>query len=238
MVVLVVEEQNVITIDIEEPEDIQLVINPEKKLLSSLDDVSITSPINNDFLVHNGSNWINEIAATARTSMGLGTISTQNANNVDIDGGNIDGTAIGTNTASTSKFTTINAIGTVTINDNIISKPELKDYSETNTSPSSSSGTLTLDLENGNVFEVTLTENVTTTIFNNPPATGKGGSFTIILKQDGSGGHTFVWPASVDWAGASAPTLTTTPNAVDILAFITTDAGTRWYGFLGGADFG
>lgn len=40
---------------------------------------------------------------------GLGTISTQNANAVVITGGTIDGTAIGSTTASTGKFTTINA---------------------------------------------------------------------------------------------------------------------------------
>lgn len=124
---------------------------------------------------------------------------------------------------------------TLLMEDNIISRPELKDYSETKTSPSSSSETLTLDLENSNVFEVTLTENVTTTNFNNPPATGKAGSLTLILKQDGGAGHTFVFPASVDWAGGVAPTLTTSSNAVDVLEFLTTDAGTRWYGFLRGA---
>jgi hypothetical protein len=120
--------------------------------------------------------------------------------------------------------------------DNLFIRPELKDYSETKTSPSSSSGTLTLNLENGNVFEVTQTENITTANFTNPPATGKAGSFKLILKQDATGGRTFAWPASVKWAGGVAPSLTTTSNAVNILNFITVDAGTKWYGFLMGAD--
>lgn len=40
---------------------------------------------------------------------GLGTMSTQNANNVAITGGAIDGTPIGATTASTGKFTTVTA---------------------------------------------------------------------------------------------------------------------------------
>lgn len=40
---------------------------------------------------------------------GLGTMSTQNASNVAITGGTIDGTAIGATTASTGKFTTVTA---------------------------------------------------------------------------------------------------------------------------------
>lgn len=113
----------------------------------------------------------------------------------------------------------------------------LKDYGETRTAPSSSSNVLTLDLENGNIFEVTLTENVTTLTISNPPASGTAGSFTLILKQDGTGGWTFAWPAAVVWAGGTAPTLTTDASAVDVLTFITTDGGTTWYGFLAGADF-
>ena len=41
------------------------------------------------------------------------------------------------------------------------------------------------------------------------------------------------WPASVDWAAATAPTLTAA--GVDVLVFYTIDGGTRWYGFLSGA---
>jgi hypothetical protein len=43
----------------------------------------------------------------------LGTMSTQNADSVNIDGGAIDNTAIGANTASTGAFTTLSASSTV-----------------------------------------------------------------------------------------------------------------------------
>jgi hypothetical protein len=131
----------------------------------------------------------------------------------------------------------VNMSGSLTCSDNEIIRAKLKDYCETKTSPSSSSGTLTLDLENGNVFEVTLTENVTTTNFNNPPTSGNGGSFTLILKQDATGGRTFAWPSSVDWSNGVSPTISTAANAVDILTFLTVDGGTTWYGFLSGVNF-
>ena len=42
------------------------------------------------------------------------------------------------------------------------------------------------------------------------------------------------WPASVEWPAATAPTLTSTSNAVDVLVFQTVDGGTTWYGFVAG----
>lgn len=120
--------------------------------------------------------------------------------------------------------------------DEVVSRPELKDYAETVATPSSSAGTLTLDLETGNVFAVTLAEN-TTVAFTNPPASGKAGTATLILTQDGTGSRTVAWPASVKWAGGVAPTISTAPAAIDIFTFLTTDAGTSWFGFEGGIAF-
>lgn len=48
-------------------------------------------------------------ASGARTSLGLGTIATQNANSVAITGGTVNGTSIGATTASTGAFTSITA---------------------------------------------------------------------------------------------------------------------------------
>ena len=44
-----------------------------------------------NLIVGNGSTWVAENGATARTSLGLGTIATQAANNVSISGGSITG---------------------------------------------------------------------------------------------------------------------------------------------------
>ena len=53
-------------------------------------------------------------AATARTNLGLGTMATQDATGVAITGGAINGTTVGATTASTGKFTNLEATGTLT----------------------------------------------------------------------------------------------------------------------------
>lgn len=44
-----------------------------------------------NFIVGNGTTWVAESGSTARTSLGLGTIATQNANAVSLSGGSISG---------------------------------------------------------------------------------------------------------------------------------------------------
>ncbi len=126
----------------------------------------------------------------------------------------------------------------INLQDQQLTRPELKDFSESSTTPAVGAGALTLNLETGNVFEVTLTGNVTTLTFANPPATGRAGSCTLILKQDAVGGRTLAWPSSVRWPSAAQPAISGAGNAVDIFAFVTRDGGATWYGFLGGRDFG
>ena len=48
-------------------------------------------------------------ASAQRTTLGLGSIATQDSTAVNIDGGNIDGASIGVSTASTGKFTSVTA---------------------------------------------------------------------------------------------------------------------------------
>ena len=127
--------------------------------------------------------------------------------------------------------------GAVNAGDQIISKAVFKDVGETLATNGTSGSTATIDLEDGNFHKVTLTANCTFT-FSNPPASGTAGSFTLFLVQDGTGSRTVTWPGSVDWAAATAPTLTTTAAAVDVLTFITLDGGTVWNGFVAGQAMG
>lgn len=123
--------------------------------------------------------------------------------------------------------------GTLAMADNTISRPKLLDYGETvNAIGAIGGGTQDIDLESGNVVSATVDTSETTFTFSNPPASGTAGSFTLFLTNGGS--QTVNWPASVDWAGASAPSLTS--SGVDILTFVTIDAGTTWYGFAAGLD--
>ncbi len=125
----------------------------------------------------------------------------------------------------------------INMQDAVLSRPELRDYAETSPVPDISSGSLTLDLETGNVFEVVLTEDVTSLILAHPPAAGRAGSCSIILRQDATGGRTLAWPSAVKWAGGSPPPITSAADAIDVYALITRDGGTSWFGFPAGQDF-
>ena len=61
------------------------------------------------FIVSDGTEWTVESDSIARSSLGLGSISTQDIDNINIDGGAIDGTAIGSVTPEAGSFTTMSA---------------------------------------------------------------------------------------------------------------------------------
>lgn len=88
----------------------------------------------------------------------------------------------------------------------------------------------TLDLSTGNVFSHAPSTNVTY-VFSNPPSSGTAFGFT--LKVSPSATITQTWPASVDWAGGSAPTATAS-GETDVFTFFTHDGGTTYYGFHSG----
>jgi hypothetical protein len=90
----------------------------------------------------------------------------------------------------------------------------------------------TINLANGTVQYLTLTGNVTYTF----PTPVAGQSFILIQRQDGTGGRTVTWPASVDWPGATAPTLTSTANRVDKFVFTAID-GSNWLGSNAGQNY-
>ena len=121
----------------------------------------------------------------------------------------------------------------ITMGDNLIETPEFIDYAESvNVIGGTGGGTQDFDIALGNVHTATVDTSTNTFTFSNPSATGKSCSFTLILTNGGS--QTVNWPGAVDWAGGTAPTLAA--SGVDILTFMTIDAGTGWYGFLAGLD--
>ena len=144
-----------------------------------------------------------------------------------------DVTTLGT--VQTSKALTADASGIVNHADYVIQRPELKDYSETKAALTAAA-TVDIDVTTGNVFTLTADQNTTFT-FSNPSPTGKSCAFTLVWTQDSSD-RTIAWPASVDWAGGSAPDVTSGAAKIDVYTFFTMDEGTIWYGFQAGADMG
>lgn len=73
------------------------------------------------------------------------------------------------------------------------------------------------NLADSNNFTVTLGGNRT---LDNPTNIVAGQSGSIFIVQDGTGSRTLAFGAYWDFAGSTAPTLTTTANAVDRIDYI------------------
>ena len=117
--------------------------------------------------------------------------------------------------------------------DNQVGRVNLIDYGEvTNAIGSTGGGSQTIDLALGNNVVATVDTSGNTFVFSNPTASDELCGFTLFLTNGGS--QTVTWPATVDWAGGTAPTLTT--SGIDILVFVTTDGGTIWHGMVASAD--
>lgn len=82
----------------------------------------------------------------------------------------------------------------------------------------------TVDWNNNQKQVVTLSGNLTLS-FTAPVGTG---NFLLRVVQDGTGGRTITWPASVKWPSGTAPTLSAGANAEDIVTFYYN--GTDYYG--------
>lgn len=176
---------------------------------ATLNAISGLTPTLDNFIVGNGTTWILETPAQARTSLGLGTAATMIGPS---------GTIVGTTDTQTLTNKTISA---GVFNDG---------YTE-ETVTANTGTAYTIDLANGTVQILTLTGNCTFTF---PTATA-GRSFIMILKQDGTGSRTVTWPAAVKWPGSTAPTITSTASRSD--KYIFTADGTNWIGSNAGQNY-
>jgi len=81
-----------------------------------------------------------------------------------------------------------------------------------------------IDWREGMKHKSTLTGNCTYTF------TAPAGPCNLMFRvvQDGTGSRTVTWPNTVKWPASTAPTLTTSANAIDIVAFYFD--GTNYYG--------
>lgn len=73
------------------------------------------------------------------------------------------------------------------------------------------------------------TGTVTLSITNVPAPVGRYFEIQMDIIQ-ASGGHNITWPAGVKWPGGTAPTITATTGAIDVVHLWTRDGGSTWYG--------
>jgi len=117
-----------------------------------------------------------------------------------------------TDTGSKVGIATTSPTATLTVNGNIVSESNAL----------TDGATIDIDWAQSNVHYVTLGDNRTITFSN----VQIGQSIRVYVTQDGTGSRTLTYPTIV-WKDATAPTLTTTAGATDILVFTTaTSTGT------------
>lgn len=119
--------------------------------------------------------------------------------------------------------------GTETLTNKTLTNPIVTNYTETAFSANSSTA-ITLALTNGTVQIITLTGSATITM----PTAAVGKSFILLLRQDATGSRTVTW-STVNWAGGTAPTITSAASKQDIYSFFSD--GTSWYGVTVGQNY-
>ena len=189
----------------------------------TLTNKTLTSPkINEDVAVTSTATEINILDGVTASTTEINKLDGVTATTAEIN--YLDITTLGASEAS--KVLTANASGIVTFNKAI-----------TEQSVALTSGTsVTLDISQGSVFTITLAHNISTFTWSNPATSGDVSAFVLKVTQDGTGSRTIAFPASVDFAGGTAPTLSTGANDVDVFVFFTVDAGTTYFGFTAGQD--
>lgn len=157
-------------------------------------------------------------------------IETSGTTAITIDGSQ-EVTLTGNLSATTATLSGTLTSSAISMGDALLTRPTLKDYAIDGSAIGNTGATTTIDLEVANFFSATLDQACTFT-FSNPAASGDYCGFVLALTDGGS--DSITWPASVDWAGGIAPTLTA--SGLDLLVFTTYDAGTTWLGLVAGTD--
>ena len=144
---------------------------------------------------------------------------------------------VGLNYPKNATTETISALWTysagIAMGDTVLARPEIKDFGLTHNTVVQTTSTPAFDCSTGNSFYVLLTQNATFNL-TNPSPTGKFCQIVIRAKQDSAGGaYTVAWPASVQWAGGTIPTMSTGNDAVCKFTLSTDDAGVSWWGEFG-----
>jgi hypothetical protein len=101
------------------------------------------------------------------------------------------------------------------------------------------SGTQTLNLNNGNIFQIK-PNGAVTIAFSNVPASGTFAS--VLIRHEGDGtARTYAWPSTggstTKWAYGEAPTMTSTNAKFDLVSLFTYDGGITWFGQILGQNY-
>ena len=156
--------------------------------------------------------------------------------NVQVTGGSFDNISVSNVTITTGTSNGLNVANASLTNvsvdfvGNLATQPKLKFYNIEGSALGVTSGNVTISLADANFYSATTNANATWSFANASPANTLSG---VVLALSNGGAYDQTW-TNVDWAAGTAPTLTA--NGLDILVFVSYDAGTTWHGMPASLD--
>lgn len=84
-------------------------------------------------------------------------------------------------------------------------------------STATSGATWSVDFSQGSIHKTVISAATVTVWLQNP---FQGGEYTLITRQDATGGRNILWPATVIWAGGTTPTPSSSATIVDMYKMI------------------
>ena len=141
---------------------------------AQLADIAGLTPTDSNFIVGDGSNFTIESGATARTSLGLGTIATQNANSVTLTGGSITGlsTPSSNSDAATKQYV-----------DNLLAGIRTRESVAAGTTANID---LTADLQNGDTLDGVTLATDDNVLVKNQTTAAENGIYTVVASGTAS----------------------------------------------------
>lgn len=192
--------------------------------------IAALSPTNNDVLQRKSGAWTNRTPAQLKTDLALAK--------GDVGLGDVDNTSDANKPISTATQTALDTITTSITNLNIgyINSRLTTLDSITEKGNLSSAAVFAPDDGGGGTQTATLTQDCTIT-FSEGLGDGKCKMLELVLTQDSTGGWVVNWGSTIRWEGGTAPTLSTTPGAIDRLVFMSVDNGVTWFGDVVGLGY-
>jgi hypothetical protein len=93
------------------------------------------------------------------------------------------------------------------------------------------SGATDVDRADAATHDLTLTGNATLTPTHSAPVAGEAIDLRLLIRQDGTGGHTLAWGGTISWVWGSAPTMPSAAGASMMIGFVSLDDGATWLAF-------
>ena len=196
----------------------------------SINNVTVTN-----VTISTGNVTVTNVTAT-QANVTTAQITNFESGNVAITSGTLDNIAVSNVTITTGTSNGLNVANASLTNvsvdfvGNLATQPKLKFYNIEGSALGVTSGNVTISLADANFYSATTNANATWSFANASPANTLSG---VVLALSNGGAYDQTW-TNVDWAAGTAPTLTA--NGLDILVFVSYDAGTTWHGMPASLD--